>query len=318
MIPLGDVQSAECSVVCIAARHAPEYTRSLSVVDQMRRVTRRVQTQMYETRISVEHAVFARGALRRHRAHFDDVRRFCLFVGYPRSGHSLVGAMLNAHPRVVIAHEANVPELIERGCERDALFARLLARAEQFDRRGNESNYAYGIPGGWQGRYARLDVIGDKRGGAVTRRIARDRDFLKDVRALVGIPIRLVHVVRHPLDNITAISRWSPLSLDESIDYYFTHCETTTRLEEWCREEELLTLHHESFFDDPTSVLRRLADHIGVEPEAGWLRSCKSVLFPSPTYTRGKGDWSDERLARVRERAAAVPFLSGYEYTRTP
>jgi hypothetical protein len=33
------------------------------------------------------------------------LRAFCLFIGYPRSGHRLIGALLDAHPDVAIAHE---------------------------------------------------------------------------------------------------------------------------------------------------------------------------------------------------------------------
>src|SRR5262245_32956253 len=100
---------------------------------------------------------------RRHRADFDRVERFCLFVGYPRSGHSIVGAMLNAHRDAVISHELIVPPLILRGCGRDELFARILARAEWFNMRGNRANYDYRIRHQWQGRFATLRVIGDKR-----------------------------------------------------------------------------------------------------------------------------------------------------------
>jgi hypothetical protein len=35
---------------------------------------------------------------------FPDVHAFCLFDGYSRSGHSLVGALLDAHPKITIAH----------------------------------------------------------------------------------------------------------------------------------------------------------------------------------------------------------------------
>ena len=35
----------------------------------------------------------------------DDVKTLCLFIGYQRSGHSLVGSLLDAHPRMAIAHE---------------------------------------------------------------------------------------------------------------------------------------------------------------------------------------------------------------------
>jgi hypothetical protein len=38
-----------------------------------------------------------------HADPFADVHAFCLFVGYSRSGHSLVGALLDAHPGITIA-----------------------------------------------------------------------------------------------------------------------------------------------------------------------------------------------------------------------
>ena len=39
---------------------------------------------------------------------FSQVQACCLFIGYARSGHSLVGSFLNAHRHAVIAHELNL------------------------------------------------------------------------------------------------------------------------------------------------------------------------------------------------------------------
>ncbi len=36
---------------------------------------------------------------------FADLERFWSFIGYPRSGHSLIGSLINAHPDVVVCHE---------------------------------------------------------------------------------------------------------------------------------------------------------------------------------------------------------------------
>ena len=33
---------------------------------------------------------------------FDDLKAFVMFVGYPRSGHSIVGALLDAHPHLTV------------------------------------------------------------------------------------------------------------------------------------------------------------------------------------------------------------------------
>lgn len=259
-------------------------------------------------------AVFSRWGQWRYRQDFERVRTFCLFVGYPRSGHSLLGAALNAHRHAVIAHEANAQDFILAGCTRDALYAHLLARAAWFNWRGNTSNYSYQIHNQWQGRCAELQVIGDKRGGAVARSIAAHPDFLERVRALVGVPLRLVHVVRHPLDNISAISIWNRLSLVDSIDFYFRHCEVTARLGTLCADAEVLTIYHEQMIAEPKAVLARACSHLGLVPDTAYLDDCRALVFRSPTLTRRKVDWSSALVREVEERGRQYPFLADYTY----
>ena len=130
---------------------------AMSVLDRPKDVVYRLHQDVWST-----------WARRRYRDELAAVERFLLFVGYPRSGHSIVGAMLNAHRDAVVAHELDAPPLIVGGCSRDELFSRILARAYWFNMRGNRANYPYAVPGQWQGRFATLRVIGDKRGGSVT------------------------------------------------------------------------------------------------------------------------------------------------------
>ena len=48
-------------------------------------------------------------------APFKTVEKYCMFIGYPRSGHSLIGALLDAHPNIIIAHELNDLRYFARG-----------------------------------------------------------------------------------------------------------------------------------------------------------------------------------------------------------
>ena len=145
------------------------------------------------------------------------VERFLLFVGYPRSGHSIVGALLNAHRDAVVAHELDAPPLIVGGCSRDELLLPHPRACVLVQHARKPDQLPVRSPGQWQGRFETLRVIGDKRGGSVTRRLTDHPDFFERVRSLVGIPLRLVHVVRNPFDNISAISIWHDLSLEESV-----------------------------------------------------------------------------------------------------
>lgn len=40
--------------------------------------------------------------------HYDQLKTFVLFCGFPRSGQSLVGAIMDAHPHMTIPHDFNI------------------------------------------------------------------------------------------------------------------------------------------------------------------------------------------------------------------
>ncbi len=253
-------------------------------------------------------------AQKRYREEFDRVRNFCLFIGYPRSGHSLVGAMLNAHRHAVISHELDASKLILAGCTRDELYARILSRAAWFNLRGNRSNYRYQIPNRWQGRFDSLRLIGDKRGGTAALSVAEHPDLLVRLRALVGVPVRLVHVVRNPYDNIAAIARWHRLSLDESIAFYFSHFQATGNLDALSDPAHVLTIHHEELVRAPETTLVNLCAFLGLTHDAQYLAECSSVVFARPTQPRRRTEWMPAQLAEVERRARQFPFLAQYRF----
>jgi hypothetical protein len=143
----------------------------------------------------------------RGRDRFGGLRAFCLFVGYQRSGHSVVGSLLDAHPDVVLAHQANALRLAAEGLPREELFDRLLRlSAEQAASGRRQSRYSYAVEGQWQGRFRELLVIGDKAGEKSARLVGRGEGVLDRFEAHVGLPLRLVHVVRNPFDVVARMA----------------------------------------------------------------------------------------------------------------
>src|SRR4051812_27120158 len=63
---------------------------------------------------------------RKNRKLFDGVRKYCMFIGYPRSGHSLIGSLLDAHSNAIIAHELDALKFIGAGCDKNQLYQLLL------------------------------------------------------------------------------------------------------------------------------------------------------------------------------------------------
>ena len=268
------------------------------------------QEVIYETIQRIWSAV----ARHRYRAAFEGVRAFVLFAGYPRSGHSLVGAMLNAHRHTVISHELNVSKLFLAGCDRNVVYSRILARAGWFNLKGNRSNYEYQIPQQWQGRFEAIHVIGDKGGGWVAEALGNHPDLLKKIRDTVRVPLRFIHVVRNPFDNIAAISKWHHFSIDESIEYYFSLCQTTSWLLEALDSFEIITVHHEDFIHAPEATLSAICNFLNLQVDPEYLAACASITFEKPTNSRRSVTWNAAQMERIEQQRQSYAFLRGYDF----
>jgi hypothetical protein len=243
---------------------------------------------------------------------FDGVERYCSFVGYPRSGHSLVGFLLDAHPDVLLAHELDAYRFMRAGFGRDQLFQLILDRAEEVERGGRvQSGYRYDVPGQWQGRYRTLRVIGHKKGSQSTRQLDQNIDLVDQLRTTAGVPVRFLHITRDPLDNISSIAARAE-SLEQAIAGYFDLCEMNQRVLTALAPEEVITLRHEDLVADPRQILVRLCEFIGLEPEPTWLDAASAVVFDAPHRTRAGQPWSPELVESATSHMRRFDFLQSY------
>ncbi len=246
---------------------------------------------------------------------FADLERFCFFIGYARSGHTLVGSMLDAHPDVVIAHELDAVNCVRHHFTRGQLFALLLERDLRFGSLGRTwSGYQYEVPGQYQGRYERLRVLGDKRGNAAALEIARWPDLLDRIRRVVRVPIRVVHVTRNPFDNIATAARRHKYSLSEGIAWYEQSCEAVAKVRPMLDPSELVDVRYESFVEEPAASLAELCRFVGVEPGDAYLEACAGLVWPSTKRTRDAAEWTEEERRRVERLIERYEFLRSYSY----
>ena len=93
---------------------------------------------------------------------FDNVANFMIFIGYPRSGHTLIGSLLDAHPHVVIANEFDVigewQDWKLKNRNKYYLFSQLYKNSQKEAQDGYRSSWAnhrfdYSVPNQWQGKF---------------------------------------------------------------------------------------------------------------------------------------------------------------------
>jgi hypothetical protein len=249
------------------------------------------------------------------RTAFAGVEAYCMFLGYPRSGHSLVGALLNAHPDAVIAHELDALSYLARGVSRSRLFALLLRRDRWFIRSGAQwYGYDFRVPNQWQGRFRHLKVIGDKKGGTSTSRLLKEPDVLAHLARLVKVPVCVIHVVRNPYDNISTMSMRNGRPLERNIDTYFSLSRCIADLIAGSPDLRLTTVRHEDIIARPEESLQRLCRGLGLDCPADYVRDCAGIVFSSPSQTRHGVDWPQRLVKHVHTRMAEFPFLEGYGF----
>jgi hypothetical protein len=253
----------------------------------------------------------------RLRHDFDRIRAFVLFVGQPRTGHSLVGALLDAHPRALIAHELDALKYVASGFDRRRLFALLVRQEHARAATGHLSSagYAYSIPDQWQGRYERLEVIGDKKGGRSTARLRADIGLLDRLSRTVGVDVHVVQVVRNPFDVIATMQRRAPKRAPtDVVELFFDLAETVDVVRHRVDPSRFHEIHLDDLIASPARTLSGLCHSLDLSAPNDYLDACSGIVFDQPRRTRDQATWTPELLARVATRAIDHSWLVRYHF----
>lgn len=257
------------------------------------------------------------GLALRDSSSFRNVERFVIFVGASRSGHSVVGSLLNAHENVVISHELNAVRYVAAGFRRQQLYSLILRADKRFEERGRTTKrqYNYSVPDNWQGRFSDLRVIGDKEGSGASSLLHRRPELLDRLRRTVGVPVHVIHVIRNPFDNIATISLRQDKTLEAAADRYFQVCEAVASIKAACPRSQWLDLRHEELVADSEGAVRALCEFLSVPADEGYVRNCASIVYARPHRSRDEVSWSPTLLEEVEKRMSSYQFLDGYGYT---
>jgi hypothetical protein len=244
---------------------------------------------------------------------FANVRTYAMFIGQPRSGTSLVGSLLNAHPHTLIAHELNALRYFRRGYGRRQVYWLLLQKDREFGRSGrNWTGYNYAVPEQWQGRFEQLWVIGDKKAGCSSEQLGADPNLMQRLQERLHVPIRILHVVRNPLNVIATIHRKRPHTpLELAVEMYFSRCQINWQLIQQ-HSPQILTLRLEDLIAAPELHLRQMCAFLDLRPDDSYVQSCARILFDKPRQSQQTICWPERLIDRVRREMETYPFLADY------
>ena len=240
------------------------------------------------------------------------VKTICLFVGYPRSGHSLVGSFIDAHPNAAIAHRLDALKYLKLGVSRERITYLMLRNSQRFARRGRHlTGYSYYVPDQWQGLFNNLHLVGDQEGNWTALRLSHEPDIV-EILAAEGIQVRILHVIRNPFDNITTWARRSQASLDYTISRYFERCACVQKIRARLPLGAVLDVRHERFVNEFHTSFQDVLNFLSLSSDKTFRDACASILYKKTNSSRFSLEWQSERIKEVERRIQHFDFLSGY------
>lgn len=253
---------------------------------------------------------------------YRELINYCMFIGYPRSGHTLYGALLDAHPDCVISHELNVLQLMINNSSRNQIFKAILDNSGEYAKSGRRNEgYKYEVKDQWQGKFNNLRVIGDKQGGRTSRMLAENPVLLDQFAGLVKTKIKILHVYRNPFDNLASRSKGGNLEkkefntngLRKDIEKHFVQVAINDKIRK-DGKFDVLDIKHENFLNSPIEGLKRITKFLELDSNENYLNACAAIVFKKPHKTRFDIEFPQELIDLIDIRKKDYDFLTGYSY----
>ena len=273
----------------------------------------------------------------------EGIKTYVFFVGISRSGHSIVAALLDSHPHIVISNELDVFDCVlnDSSVSKASLYNRIWNQSYRKARttlHNTGKGYSLAIDGLYQGAYqSYIDVIGDKHGGMAAKAfLANDKLFqnrLNKLRILVKRPIKMIHVIRNPYDNIATMAIYrhfkqdradisaakknnktinpKPGLLDKVTDYYFNLYQGA----EMMRQKfnlDTMDVHGKDLIANPRVMINKMCDFLQVPCSDDYLNIVSNKIFSSESKTRYNVKWTDEDIAKIKRNILKYDNLRQY------
>ena len=295
----------------------------------------------YETNISIKQKNEALS-----QSTLDSVEKFVFFIGYAKSGHSVIGSILDAHPKVIIAHEYG-------------LFGEWLAHSKLHQNKAwlyntlyNNSRYnsihgkrigvikrgyTLEIQNSWQGQYQdQVLIIGDKYGDKTTAAYRDNkREFQRAYMELVKtveVPVLAIHVVRNPYDTISTkllynkrvfhakfnVSDNRPFvdlhGLQVEIGKYFSLVENNVEMIN-VLDLDVIEIFTEDFISEPSKILQYMCSRLELLCTNDYIQNCSDFVYKHPSRSRNLVKWTPYLIDLVKEKVKRFSFLQRYTFS---
>ena len=255
--------------------------------------------------------------LSQYQEYLNNVREAVFTVGFNRSGSSLIGDLLSAHPNIVMDNESGIIRRYMNGefTSRESLLSFIIKHDMD---RGIKKNY---VAGQYQQHYdCNIEVVGDKHSPHNTVSLTKtESNTLEELEKFIKLPIKLLFNVRNPYDMVASMVnsipdwRQSQSEKTEKAISFFTHRSADNmKLIDQVSADRIFMIRLEDFIASPAKMLANICDFLGVAKTPEYLSSCTEVTYKMPNKSRDTLDWNEEHQKKIDALIEKYEFFNGY------
>ena len=246
------------------------------------------------------------------------IEKFLLIIGNPRSGSTILGAVLDAHPNIVVANETIESGHLWRGQDGGQIQAGIFQNAEQ-QALASTRFAACGQKSAWTpSKKQDIRVMGDKIWNPATLFLHGKYQLIPSLEERLVAPVHLIHAFRNPFDVISSMRLKSGAPVGDRIRWYSIHCQAVAAIIERMPGNRFLHVQHEDLIQRPSEVLRNCCEFLDVMFSDAYLERCKPLLIDSPRQTRRQVKWTSQEIDHVRELIHSYYWLECYRQESLP
>ena len=245
--------------------------------------------------------------------HFCDFKSFCLIIGNSRSGSTILGSIVDAHPNAIIANETMASQVFWRGLSKSDILGEIIENSSANFKSGRQSEeYQYQI-GAAPGSKSAVSVYGDKIWNPATLLLHGDYDLISGLEKTLEAKVVLIASIRNPFDTIATMHKRSKAPIEDRIRWFFMHCDALAAIEAKMTKSSFLISYHEQLIDCPDEEISRISRALMLPLDHQHLKNVDRLLYRRPSNSRSSIEWTMAEVDEILERMQRFPFLSVYE-----
>ena len=242
---------------------------------------------------------------------FDTLRYYIIFMRYKRSGSALLVNLIDAHPNAIFVRNEELYAKTNKWDEPNGIYEHLYNSSKRYRNRPFSANgYKYPIEG--VGRAVDPVVIGHKSSTRHYLPIAESSDKLAAFQKAVNLPLKFLHLVRSPYDQVNA--RWQQKEfrrieapLGGLIEHVAEQTEGNAKMR--AQATAYYQVHYEDLKGHPVAMMAAVCHFLGLPIISKHLMYCGDLVNQTPE--KKATTWTKESKAAVKALCDKYPEFYG-------